>query len=57
MHMHNNDPTNFWALSSKVLSDLLGVLGFVEVTEVWRVRPPMLERPMARVVIVARKPG
>ena len=57
MHMQNNDPTNFWALSTKVLNDVLGLTGFTDATELLRVVPPSL-RPegMSRVVYVARKP-
>src|ERR1700720_16816 len=28
MHMQNNDPTNFWALSSSVLTKCLELVGF-----------------------------
>lgn len=58
MHMQNNDATNFWALSTKVLDDALRLCGFVNVTEVLRVVPRGL-RPegMARVVLTAQRPG
>ncbi|MEB3341292.1 class I SAM-dependent methyltransferase [Okeania sp.] len=56
MHMHNNDPTNFWALSSKVLQDYIRILGFVDCELIKRVVPKTLENQyMSRVVLVAKK--
>jgi SAM-dependent methyltransferase len=56
MHMHNNDPTNFWALSTHVLETCMRLMGFVEIKEIVRVSPPGLGQNMSRVVITARKP-
>lgn len=41
MNMHNNDITNYWALSTKVLIDCLRLAGFQDVQEVLRATPPL----------------
>ena len=57
MHMQNNDPTNFWALSSSVLTKSLELVGFREMRELLRVVPTEgLTEHMARTILVARKP-
>lgn len=56
MHMHNNDSTNFWALSSAVLSKCLMLAGFEQPQEMLKVSPKMLAEHMHRIVVVARKP-
>ncbi len=55
MHMQNNDPTNFWALSTSVLVKYLTILGFSDVKELLRVSPKMLEENMSRIILVAKK--
>ena len=55
MHMHNNDKTNFWAISEHVLTTYLTLLGFVDIAPVLRVSPPQLGEHMNRVVMVARR--
>jgi SAM-dependent methyltransferase len=55
MHMHNNDKTNFWALSTHVLIKYLEILGFTEIQELLKVVPKMLEKNMSRIILVARK--
>ncbi len=57
MHMQNNDPTNFWALSTQVLKKNLELTGFSEVREVKKITLPFLAEHMARIMIVARKPA
>jgi SAM-dependent methyltransferase len=56
MNMQNNDPTNFWALSNKVVMDCLRIIGFVECEMVKQFFPPILEKNMSRVFFVAKKP-
>ncbi len=57
MHMQNNDPTNFWALSMSVLTKCLELVGFRDVRELSKVvSSEWLAQHMARVVLVARKP-
>ncbi len=57
MHMQNNDPTNFWALSTTVLTKCLELQGFREIRELLRVVPSSgLAQYMSRVIWVARKP-
>ena len=57
MHMQNNDPTNFWALSSSVLTKCLELVGFRDMRELLRVVPTEgLTEHMARTILVARKP-
>lgn len=56
MHMQNNDPTNYWALSPTVLKKFLALIGFHEIEMILKVKPKMLEKYMARMVLVARKP-
>ena len=57
MHGHNNDDTNFWALSTPVLRKSLELIGFSDIEEVTRVVLPngSLGQHMARVIVVARK--
>jgi SAM-dependent methyltransferase len=57
MHMQNNDPTNFWALSSSVLTKCLELVGFREIRQLLKVVPTEgLTQHMARTILVARKP-
>lgn len=55
MHMHNNDKTNFWALSTHVLKQYLEIIGFCEIQELLKVSPKILEENMSRIVLVAKK--
>jgi len=57
MHMHNNDPSNYWALSTKVLTDCLRLSGFAQIEEVLRARPPALAEHMSRIILTARRPA
>ncbi len=57
MHMQNNDPTNYWAMSTSVLDKCIHLIGFEQINELFRVAPSILEEHMSRVVYVARKPG
>ena len=57
MHMQNNDPTNFWALSTPVLKKSLELIGFRELREVKKVFLTFLAEHMARLVLVAQKPA
>jgi len=56
MHMQNNDPTNFWALSTPVLKKNLELIGFAGVREVKKIALPVLPEHMTRIIVVARKP-
>jgi 2-polyprenyl-3-methyl-5-hydroxy-6-metoxy-1,4-benzoquinol methylase len=56
MYMQNNDPTNFWALSTPVLKKNLELIGFADVREVKKVALSVLPEHMTRIVVVARKP-
>jgi 2-polyprenyl-3-methyl-5-hydroxy-6-metoxy-1,4-benzoquinol methylase len=56
MHMQNNDPSNFWALSTPVLKKNLELIGFADVREVKKVIPRILAEHMARIIVVTRKP-
>lgn len=56
MNMHNNDATNFWALSPSVLDRYLAMLGFEEIETILHVKPKILEKHMARIILTARKP-
>ena len=56
MHMQNNDPSNFWALSTPVLKKNLELIGFANIREVKRVVLQTLAEHMARIIVVARKP-
>jgi hypothetical protein len=40
MHMQNNDPANFWALSMSVLTKCLEFVGFSEIRQLLNVVPP-----------------
>jgi 2-polyprenyl-3-methyl-5-hydroxy-6-metoxy-1,4-benzoquinol methylase len=55
MHMQNNDPTNFWALSTSVLTKCLELLGFREIRQLLKVVPKGLTQHMSRIILVARK--
>lgn len=56
MHMQNNDPTNFWALSTHVLETALHLLGYSDVSVVKRNILPDLTEHMSRILLVAHKP-
>lgn len=56
MNGHNNDKTNFWALSPTVLDRYLAMLGFEDIEMVLKVHPPILEKGMGRMITVARRP-
>jgi len=56
MHMQNNDPTNFWALSPSVLTKCLELVGFREVQKLKLVPVEGLAKHMSRLVLVAQKP-
>jgi SAM-dependent methyltransferase len=56
MHMQNNDPTNFWALSTNVLINCLELVGFRDVQRLKLVTVPGLIEHMARFILVVRKP-
>ncbi len=56
MHMHNNDNTNFWALSTDVLKRYLEFIGFTDFKELLRVKPKLLENnKMSRVICAVKK--
>jgi len=57
MHMHNNDKTNFWALSTNVIIRYLKFIGFRTVKEIFRVKPKLLKDYdfMERVILIANK--
>jgi 2-polyprenyl-3-methyl-5-hydroxy-6-metoxy-1,4-benzoquinol methylase len=58
MNMHNNDKTNYWALSTHVLTKLLELIGFREIRVIKKVVPALpLGEHMARLVLVAQKPA
>lgn len=54
---HNNDKTNFWAISEQVLTRYLSFIGFTGIQVLLKVSPPILGKHMNRVVLVARKAG
>ncbi len=57
MHMQNNDATNFWALSTSVLTKWLELVGFREIRQLLKVVPTEgLAQYMSRIILVARKP-
>jgi tRNA (mo5U34)-methyltransferase len=57
MHMQNNDATNFWALSTSVLTKWLELAGFREIRQLLKVVPTEgLAQYMSRIILVARKP-
>jgi SAM-dependent methyltransferase len=56
LHGENNDPTNFWALSTATLLELLELSGFAGVEELIRVEPATGGDNMARILLVARRP-
>lgn len=57
MRGHNNDLSNFWAVSSMVLRECLEGFGFVKIQECFRVSPPQMDDRMSRVVWAAQKTG
>ena len=57
MHGQNNDPSNFWALSTPVLKKNLELIGFANIQEVKRFVNPLLADHMARIFVSARKPS
>ena len=56
MHMHNNDKSNFWALSIHVIETCLELLGFEDIRLLRKVKMDILGPDMARVIMVAHKP-
>jgi hypothetical protein len=53
-----NDRTNFWALSTSVLTKCLELLRFREIRQLLKVVPAEgLAEHMARIILVARKPA
>lgn len=56
IHMHNNDESNFWAISEHVLNRYLTFIGFRDIRCLLKVRPPILGEHMHRIIMVARKP-
>ena len=57
MHMHNNDRSNFWALSTSVLKRYLDLIGFRNLCEMDKRVLPRLAEHMARMIMVAQKPA
>ena len=58
MYMQNSDRTNFWALSTSVLTKCLELLGFREIRQLLKVVPTKgLAEHMSRIILVARKPA
>lgn len=57
MRGHNEDPSNYWALSPSVLRECLTSAGFTKPVECFRVSPGQMADTMSRVVWVARKAG
>lgn len=56
MHMHNNDQTNYWALSPSVMEKYMDFIGFRDIKEVFRVTPRLMEvAGMHRTITIARK--
>ena len=45
MHMQNNDPTNFWALSGSVLTKCLELIGFRDIRQLLRTRTERRSSP------------
>jgi SAM-dependent methyltransferase len=56
MHMRNNDASNFWALSTSVLTKCLELVGFREIRHLKLVPLRGSNKHMGRVTLVARKP-
>lgn len=56
MRGQNNDLTNYWALSNKVLVECLELMGFGNIETILKVSPQILEEHMSRIVLTARKP-
>jgi len=57
MHMHNNDKSNFWALSMHVIQTWLKLLGFIEIQILRTVKMEFLGPDMSGVILIARKPS
>lgn len=56
MHMHNNDHTNFWALSPQVMEKYMTFIGFKNIKEILRVTPKAMEvEGMHRTITIAQK--
>jgi len=56
MHMHNNDHTNFWALSRHVMQNYMEFIGFQNFKEILRVTPKAMEvEGMHRTISIAQK--
>src|SRR5437899_11066858 len=57
LHMQNNDRTNFWALSTSVLTKCLELVGFRDIRELVKGVPTEgLAHHMARIMLVAQRP-
>jgi 2-polyprenyl-3-methyl-5-hydroxy-6-metoxy-1,4-benzoquinol methylase len=56
MYMHNNDHTNFWAISQAVLIKMLEIVGFNDIKTAMSVTAKGLGENMHRTILVARKP-
>jgi hypothetical protein len=56
MHMHNNDKSNFWALSTHVIETWLALQGFADIKILKTVKMDFLGPDMARVIMIAQKP-
>ena len=57
LHMQNNDRTNFWALSTSVLTKCLELVGFRDIRELVKGVPTEgLAQHMARIILVAQRP-
>jgi hypothetical protein len=55
--MQNNDRSNFWALSTSVLTKRLELVGFRDIRELLKGVPAEgLAQHMARIILVARRP-
>jgi 2-polyprenyl-3-methyl-5-hydroxy-6-metoxy-1,4-benzoquinol methylase len=57
MYMQYNDPTNFWAWSTSVLTKCFELVGFCEIRQLLKVVPAAgLPQYQSRIILVARKP-
>ena len=56
MHMHNNDKSNFWALSTHVIETWLALQGFADIKILKTVKMDFIGPDMARVIMIAQKP-
>jgi SAM-dependent methyltransferase len=58
MHMQNNDATNFWALSTSVLTKCLELVGFREIRQLRMIVPVQgLSMHMTRINLIAPEAG